>query len=285
MAIGYLGPEGTFTHAAARQLCPGADLTPLGTQAQAIARVEDGTLDGAVVPVDNTVNGVVLPTWDALLSTTGTRIVADTLVQVTFDAFALSDDVVPEVVVSHPHALAQCARYVASLGVPTRAASSTAEACASLAPGEIAIAAPVCAELYPVARVATRVEDGAGATTHFGLVAREDRSTGSERWTSVFAALPARNAPGSLAALLAPVAELGCNLENIVARPVRGTSDYVFLLFVADVDAAREERLTEALGSHSTSVSLLGRLALSKPGDPQDGASSGVPVRLAGGTA
>src|SRR5690606_23586816 len=41
VAIGYLGPEGTFTHAAARQLCPGADLTPLGTQAQAIARVED----------------------------------------------------------------------------------------------------------------------------------------------------------------------------------------------------------------------------------------------------
>lgn len=280
MAIGYLGPEGTFTHAAARQLRPGADLTPLATQAQAIAQVEDGTLDGAVVPVDNTVNGVVLPTWDALLGTTGSRIVADTLVQVTFDAYALSADVVPEVVVSHPHALAQCAGYVASLGVPTRAASSTAEACASLAPGEIAIAAPVCAELYPVATIATRVEDGAGATTHFGLVAREDREPAAGRWTSVFAALPARNEPGSLAALLAPFADLGCNLENIVARPVRGTSDYVFLLFVADVDAEREVGLTRALRSHSTAVSLLGRLEQTKPSGP-DGAP-GIPARLAG---
>lgn len=279
MAIGYLGPEGTFTHAAARELCPGAELVALATQAQAIAQVEDGTIDGAVVPVDNTVNGVVLPTWDSLLLTTESRIVADVLVPVTFNAYALSADVVPEVVASHPHALAQCARYVGSLGVPSRVTSSTAEACASLAPGEVAIAAPVCAELYPVATIATEVEDGAGAITQFGLVTRDDARPTTERWTTVFAALPERNAPGSLAALLGPLSALGCNLENIVARPVRDSVDYVFLLFVADLDADREAAALESLGARCSGLSVLGRLAATKPSGP-DGAS-GVPVRLA----
>ncbi|GAA4704324.1 prephenate dehydratase [Promicromonospora umidemergens] len=279
MAIGYLGPEGTFTHAAARELRPGADLVALTTQAQAIALVEDGSIEGAVVPVDNTVNGVVLPTWDALLGTTASRIVADTLVPVTFNAYALTGDVVPEVVVSHPHALAQCARYVSSLGVPSRAASSTAEACASLAPGEVAIAAPVCAELYPVATIATKVEDGAGAITQFGVVSRDDVRPTTDRWTTVFAALPERNAPGSLAALLTPLASLGCNLENIVARPLRGSVDYVFLLFVTDLDQDREASALDSLRAQCSGLSVLGRLAAAKHSRP-DGAS-GIPARLA----
>jgi len=64
---------------------------------------------------------------------------------------------------------------------------------------------------------------------------------------------------------------------------VRGTSDFVFLLFVADVDGEREGKLTEVLGSHSTALSLLGRLERTKPGG--DGGTHGVPARLAGGDA
>lgn len=278
MSIGYLGPEGTFTHAAARELCPGGDLVPVPTQGQAIEQVEGGLLDGAVVPIDNSVNGVVLPTWDALLATTQSRIVADTLTPVTFNAYTRSADDAPTAVVSHPHALAQCAGYVASLGVPTRTASSTAEACANLAPGEVAIAAPVCAELYPVVTIAEKVEDAAGAVTHFGLVARDEKAPGEQRWASVIAALPMRNAPGSLAALLAPLSDLGCNLENIVARPLRGAPDYVFLLFVADIDQDREAQALAALDAECSAVSLLGRLSATKTYSTD--AAAPLPARL-----
>lgn len=278
MSIGYLGPEGTFTHAAARELCPDADLIPVPTQGQAIEQVEGGLLDGAVVPIDNTVNGVVLPTWDALLGTTRSAIVADTRTPVTFNAYTVSADDTPTAVVSHPHALAQCANYVASLGVPARTASSTAEACANLAPGEVAIAAPVCAELYPVTTIAERVEDGAGAITHFGLVSREERSPKADRWASVIVALPRRNAPGSLAALLTPLADLGCNLENIVPRPLRGTADYAFLLFLADVDHHREELALQALDAQCSAVSLLGRLSATKSRNTD--AAPQMPARL-----
>lgn len=278
MAIGYLGPEGTFTHSAARELCPGADLIPVPTQGQAIEQVEAGLLDGAVVPVDNSVNGVVLPTWDALLGTTQSKIIADTLTPVTFNAYTLTPDEAPTAVVSHPHALAQCAGYVASLGVPTRTASSTAEACANLAPGEVAIAAPVCAELYPVTTIAEKVEDGAGAITHFGLVSRDEPAPKAERWASVIAALPMRNAPGSLAALLAPLADLGCNLSNIVPRPLRGTADYAFLLFLTDVDRHREEQALHGLDAQCSAVSLLGRFSATKIWNTD--AAPQIPARL-----
>lgn len=266
MTVGYLGPEGTFTHGAATQLGGSADLVPLSSQSEAIAALSAGTHDAVVLPVDNSVHGLVLPTWDALLDSEDAVIVDDVTVEVSFDAFVVDPDVEPTVVVSHPHALAQCSAYVARTGLPTRAASSTAEACRSLAPGEIAIAAPLCAELYGVTPVATAVEDLTGATTQFALIRRGLPGTPlqppSPRSISLLVVVPRFNRPGSLLEVLQPFSTHGLNLVNILARPIaQSYSEFMFLLFVEGLDEEHAHRpIVEEFTAQGSIVVSLGRL-------------------------
>ncbi len=237
--IGFLGPEGTFTHQAAHELAPSADLAPYTDAAALFQDMEGGACAAGVLPMDNTVNGPVMPTVDALLSHEGISIFDDCVLAVSFDAFAVGDpDADPAtVVVSHPHGLAQCRDYISSLGLATRAVGSTAAACENLVPGEIALAAPICGGLYPVRRVAVGVEDNALALTHFGLFRPGrpdpalDTATGD-----VFVLRPNHNVPGILHDILAPLRDHDLNLFNIITRPVATSpGEYVFVLFLDGV--------------------------------------------------
>jgi len=237
--IGFLGPEGTFAHQAALELAPSADLAPYADAATLFREMERGDCAGGVLPMDNTVNGPVMPTVDALLAHEGISIFDDCVLTVSFDAFAVGDPGAgpATVVVSHPHALAQCRDYVTALGLTTRAVGSTAAACEHLVPGEIALAAPICGDLYPVRRVALGVEDNALALTHFGLCKEGrpdpavDTATGD-----VFVLRPSKNVPGILHDILAPLRDHDLNLFNIITRPVATSpGEYVFVLFLEGV--------------------------------------------------
>lgn len=227
---GYLGPRGTFTHQAALDLAGDAELVPVAETVELMRQVVRGELAACVLPMDNTVNGPVMPTLDAVLRHDEVVLRADLRLPVTFDAYALDDR--PQVVVSHPHALAQCQDYVASLGVPTRAVTSTAAAVEELGPGEVALAAPVCGSLYDVPVLARGVEDNAVASTHFGLFGTGAPGGASGRG-HLFVLRPERNAPGVLFRLLQPLADRGVNMSNLITRPVAGSpGEYVFILFV-----------------------------------------------------
>lgn len=235
--VGYLGPRGTFTHQAALDLVasrfpdldPATALVPVGDTGALMRAVVDGELVACVLPMDNTVNGPVMPTLDAVLRHEQVVLRGDLRLPVTFHAYARDDQ--HRVVVSHPHALAQCQGYIDSLGLPTRVVSSTATAVEELAPGEIALAAPVCASLYDVPVIATGVEDNAVAFTHFGLFALGDPVPSGEG--HLFVLRPETNAPGVLFRLLQPLAEREVNLSNLITRPVaESPGEYVFILFV-----------------------------------------------------
>ena len=237
--IGFLGPEGTFTHQAALELAPSADLAPYADAATLFRDIEQRACVGGVLPMDNTVNGPVMPTVDALLEHEDISLFDDCVLAVSFDAFAVGDpDADPaRVVVSHPHGLAQCRDYISSLGLPTRAVGSTAAACENLVPGEVALAAPICGDLYRVRRVAEGVEDNALALTHFGLFKQGrpdpavDTATGD-----VFVLRPNHNVPGILHDILAPLRDHDLNLFNIITRPVATSpGEYVFVLFLDGV--------------------------------------------------
>lgn len=265
MTVAYLGPEGTFTHAAARELCPGDELVPVENQARAVAGVDDGRYDGAVLPIDNSVNGVVLPTWDAILDSRDAVIAADTTIAVTFDAYSADPSVPPSVAVSHPHGLAQTSAWIAARGLSTRVSSSTAAACRELGPGEVAIAAPICGELYPVSRVASGVEDIAGAATQFALVRRSDGrppAPATDRSISVLAVVPDVNRPGALLALLRPIADGGLNLVNVQARPIaHSDNEFLFILFVQGFDEdGRHASVLADVRAVGSSLVHLGRL-------------------------
>lgn len=275
-AVAYLGPSGTFTHQAVLALCPDGDPVAVGSQAEALTAVESGTAAYAVLPIDNSVNGVVVPTLDALLERPTLSIVDSAVVPISFDAFSRGGGE-PRVVVSHPHALAQCRAWIEARGLATREALSTAAACRDLVPGEIGIGPAICADLYDLDVVDRAVEDNAAAFTQFALVALvapvgldshdSQPSTGGDGGDGLLVVIsPEANVPGILRRLLGVLEDRGINMSNLVTRPVPTTpGEFVFLLFlsgtfsVADFESMRAE--WAGLGGAARAVGRISPLA------------------------
>ncbi|WP_340539891.1 prephenate dehydratase [Nocardioides sp. GXZ039] len=277
MSLVYLGPSGTFTHQAAAVLRPAlaGSATPTASAAEALAAVVAGTATHAVVPIDNSVNGVVVPTLDGLLVRPELTIAESVVLPISFDAFSRDPGVEAHVAVSHPHALAQCREWIASRGLATREASSTAAACRDLGPGEIGIGARICGTLYDLHTVAEAIEDNAAAYTQFALVSAGDlpaHGGGGSGDEGLLVSLdPETNVPGLLRRLLGVLEDRGVNMTNLVTRPVPARPGiFVFLLFLAgsftpeDFEEMRAEwahlgATARALGRISPLAELAGR--------------------------
>ena len=270
--VAFLGPLGTFTHQAAVGLRPDAEAVPVSSAAEAFAQVADGDSTWAVVPIDNSVNGVVVPTLDALLQRPRLSIVDSAVLPISFDAWSRDPGLAPRVVVSHPHALAQCHAWIAAQGLPTREAPSTAAACRDLAPGEVGLGPTICGSLYDLSTVERAVEDHAGAFTQFALVSADRLPVAGDGDGGLLVALlPDRNEPGILRRLLGVLEDRGVNMTNLVTRPVPATPGlFEFLLFLSgsfsadDFAAMREEWASQggtarALGRISPLADLAGR--------------------------
>ncbi|MDO3702404.1 prephenate dehydratase domain-containing protein [Micromonospora sp. C28SCA-DRY-2] len=244
--VGFLGPEGTFTHQAARNL-PGAELVPEATIGAVIAGVTQGRYDYGVVPIENTVEGIVTASLDQIVFRADPLLIRrESSVRITFDAYAAAGDAPPTAVGSHPHGLAQCTRYVAGTGLPVEHFPSTAAAVRAAAerPGLVAIGAPGLDEVYPV-RVRDRaVEDHPGAYTRFVWLGRADRpepppppDDAGLTWKTTVALTPSWSRPGVLAELCTQFADRGIDIVSLASRPLPGFAGrYVF---VATVDQHR----------------------------------------------
>jgi prephenate dehydratase len=254
----YLGPEGTFTEAALRQV-PAADRGELVACASvdvALEAVRAADVAAAMVPIENSVEGGVTATLDALSAGEPLMVVREVLVPVTFVLAARAgtrlDDV--RTVSSHPHAQAQCRRWLSAALPKARylPAMSTAAAAAGLAgaPGdtyEAAICAPIAARRYRLDVLAEGIEDNAGAVTRFVLVGRPappPPPTGSDK-TTIVVQLPEDRA-GALLELLEQFATRGVSLTRIESRPVgRELGRYSFSI---DCEGhVADERVSEAL--------------------------------------
>ena len=266
--IAYFGPQGTFTEQAALGLVDAVadELIPVDTPPAALAAVRDGTADAACVPVENSVEGAVNATMDALVDGDPLVAVAEAVLPVRFSVLVRPGTVPAGVhtVASHPHALAQVRTWLAEhLPQATLVAStSTAAAAVAVAEGDFdaAVTAPVAATHYPLATLATDVADVADAATRFLLLRRPGqlpRPTGADR-TSLVAFTADRT--GALADLLVELAERGINLTRIESRPTRGRlGEYRFYF---DVDGhIAEARLGDAVAAlrrRCASVRFLG---------------------------
>jgi prephenate dehydratase len=267
--IAYLGPPGTFTEQATRQLTEGfdADLVPYETVPLALAAVRAGEVLAAGVPVENSVEGSVPATLDAL--TTGEPLVAvqEALLPVQFDLLARPGVELAEIrtVASHPHALAQVRDWLTENlpAASVRATSSTAAAAAAVSAGEFdaAISAPVALEHYPtLQRLAAGVADVRDAVTRFLLVRRPGvlpDPTGADR-TSVCAVIS--DEVGTLAEMLTELSLRGINLSRIESRPLRERfGEYRFFLdFDGHIADARIGDALTALRRRCNIVRFLG---------------------------
>jgi prephenate dehydratase len=226
----YLGPEGTFTEQALRSLpaAAKADLQPCSTVTLALDAVRSGDADGAVVPIENSVEGSVPVTLDELATGEPLIITREMTVPITFSLLARPGTTAEEVrrVATHPHAAAQTRGWVARHLPHAEVVhtSSTAFAAFMLtqadAEWQAAISAPVAGDHYRLATLAAGIGDNPDAMTRFVLVSRPGPPpprTGRDKTS--FVAFMREDHPGALMEILEQLTVRGVNMTRIESRP------------------------------------------------------------------
>jgi prephenate dehydratase len=256
----YLGPSGTFTEMALRKITTSADeLIPCSNVTAALDAVRTGAAEKALVPIENSVEGVVARTLDELAVGLPLVISAETVLPVTFTLFTLPANSSKTLtrIATHPHAEAQCRTYVATNypHVEMVETPSTAAAAAGLIEGswDGAIAAPINGEKYNLQIVAENIGDIQGAVTRFVVVEKPGAlhgATGNDR-TSLACFINIDHA-GALLEILQEFAKENVNLTFIQSRPTGlQLGHYHFIIdvegHITDENVARAVKGVEAI--------------------------------------
>jgi prephenate dehydratase len=244
---------------------------PVASVTEAMDQVVAGLVDRAVVPIENSIEGGVSATSDALAQMAGVQIYGEYLVPVKFDLMVRPGTKLSEIkeVLTHPVAYAQSRKWLeANLPGHTHIpAGSTASAAKSLAGGKLAdavIAANGASKIYNLEILASDIGENKEAQTRFieiGRAGKPQPKTGSDK-TSVIVELP-DDRPGGLLEMLEQFAARGVNLSRIESRPVGDR----FGRYRFNIDAEghlEDEAIAEALmGLHrfSPKVIFLGSYA------------------------
>lgn len=229
--FGYLGPRGTFTQMAldAWDAADGREHVPFGSVDAALSALRAGDIDAAMVPIENSVEGGVSATLDALATGEPLVVIGEVLVPITFVLCARRGVPLEAVrtVGTHSHAWAQVRGWMArhlpdAVYVPTLSTAASAAALAQ--PGDVMFDAGVCA---PAAArneglevLAEDIGDNRAAVTRFVLVARPGTlpaPTGADKTTVVL--FQREDHAGGLLELLEQFAVRGVNMTRLESRP------------------------------------------------------------------
>ncbi|WP_059014874.1 prephenate dehydratase [Mycobacterium sp. M26] len=287
--IAYLGPEGTFTEAALRTMIAtgavpgGPDVQPQPTESTpaALAAVRSGAADFACVPIENSIEGSVLPTLDSLATGAPLQIYAELTLDVAFSIVTrdgLTADTV-KTVAAFPVAAAQVRRWLAEHlpAAEVVPANSNAAAAQDVAAGraDAGVSTALAATRYGLATLAEGVVDEPNARTRFVLVGAPGpppARTGADR-TSVV--LRIDNTPGALVSAMSEFGIRDIDLTRIESRPTRtelGT--YIFFLdCVGHIDDNAVAEALKALHRRCADVRFLGSW-------PTGSATGAVPPQL-----
>ncbi|TFC90733.1 prephenate dehydratase [Cryobacterium sp. TMT3-29-2] len=256
VSYSFLGPTGTFTEAALAQVvrAQGKTWRAVNNVGEAFDDVVSGRSVAAMIAIENSVDGGVSATQDALASVPGLRIIGEYLVPVNFVLVARPGTVLADVkaINAHPVAYAQCRRWLES-NLPHHGhlpASSNVAAAASLVDtgqADAAIAPPGIEKHHDVIVLARAIGDNANAVTRFVLVSRTTAvppRTGADK-TSLIVELP-EDRSGALLEMLEQFATRGVNLSLIQSRPIGDAMGRY--RFVIDADGhIHDERVADAL--------------------------------------
>ena len=249
MRVGYLGPAGTFSHAAvAKHFGAQVEAVPFPTFDEIFRAVESGQTEYAVVPVENSTEGAVGRTLD-LMCTTDLSVCGEIKLRVQQNLLTNAPDYASvRSVYSHGQSLAQCVRWLAQHlpGVPRIAVASNAEAArlAAAEPGAAAIAGENAGAIYGLATLAPHIEDEPNNTTRFWVLGRQQVAPSGRDETSLVMSCP--NRPGAVYELLEPLARHGVSMSRFESRPAR-TGLWEYLFFVDLVGHREDAKVASAL--------------------------------------
>ncbi|MEO5534225.1 MAG: prephenate dehydratase [Pseudolysinimonas sp.] len=252
----YLGPAGTFTWMALTQVpeAQGATWRSVNNVGEALDDVVSGRSVGAVIAIENSVEGGVSATQDALANIPGLRITGEYLVPVNFSLVARPGTTLADVkvIAAHPVAYAQCHLWL-DAQLPDHEhlpATSNVSAASGLLENQIAdaaVAPPRIEKELGVVVLADGIGDNPNAVTRFVLVSASHAippATGADK-TSVIVELPS-DAPGGLVEMLEQFATRGVNLSLLESRPIGDALGRY--RFVIDLDGhIHDERVADAL--------------------------------------
>lgn len=275
MRIGHLGPAGTFTEEAARPAAQGAgaELVPYASVRETVEALLAGDVDTALVPIENSLEGTVTATVDALSAEPRLALVGEGVLPVRHCLIAREEIELEmiEAVLSHPQAHAQCARFLReqlpqARAVPTTSTAEAVRALVEQPATAAAIASRAAAEAHGGVILREGIEDEPDNATRFAWLAVAGAEPfppadpGATWKTSILFAGAGDGKPGWLVRCLSELAFRGVNLVKIESRPARRQlGHYVFL---ADCEGrADDPEITEAvtgLGAHCDQVRVLG---------------------------
>ena len=282
MRVAFLGPAGTFSEDALRAAAGEAeiDARPAPTVYDAIRAVAQGEAERALVPFENSIEGAVRSTLDTLAFEAPSVTIAGEHDHPIANSLIARTDLPLErieVVLSHPQASAQCARFIREQlpGAQVRAAPSTAEAVREVSVSDepwSALGAASAARIYGCVVLREGVEDTPDNVTRFVWIApagTKPAGGGPWRTTLVFSELGADH-PGALVEALTEFSNRQVNLTRIESRPRRrGLGRYMFFI---DLDGADDEpavaEAIEALRRKAESVRILGSYPVAANGIP-----------------
>ena len=232
--VAYLGPEATFSHIAAlNYFGTSAELVPVETIVDIFEEVSSERVSFGVVPIENSIEGVVATTLDAIyeygLKACGE--IYESISHHLMNQTGRIEDI--KKIISHPQAIAQCRKWLRKKlpSVPVETVSSTAFAAKWAAVDESvgAIASLMAAKLYHLQIVAKNIEDIKGNSTRFWIIGKtEVPPTGNDKTSLLFSVA---DRPGALFDVLKCFAERKINLTKIESRPSKDEPwKYVFFL-------------------------------------------------------
>ena len=236
---GYLGPAGTFTEAALQKIATSGDeLIAYANVTAALDAVRNGDCQKALVPIENSVEGVVARTLDELAIGQPLVITQEVTLPVSFALLTLPniDPKSIKSIATHPHAEAQCRNFIAK-NYPTAQiieTSSTAAAAKGLSKGDYqaAIAGTNAAKNYDLKIITENIGDNQAAVTRFVVVEKPGRqisATGKDR-SSLVVFIGIDHA-GALLEILNEFAKHQVNLTFIQSRPTgSGLGHYHFII-------------------------------------------------------
>ncbi len=249
LKVAFLGPEGTFTQAAAlKHFGRSVHTLSMASIPDVFREVEAGACHYGVVPVENSTEGVVSHTLDTFLNSP-LRICGEVSLRINHYLLGVESDLSAiRKVYSHSQSLAQCRGWL-DLHLPGAAriaVGSNAEAARMAAdePASAAIAGETAAEIYRLTPLASNIEDEPGNTTRFLVIGKRDAAPSGDDKTSLM--FTTENRAGGLHAMLSPFANNDISMTRIESRPSRRVQwDYIFFV---DVDGHREdENLRQAV--------------------------------------
>ncbi|MAE61483.1 MAG: prephenate dehydratase [Planctomycetaceae bacterium] len=262
LRVGYLGPDGSFSHLAAKQQFGSSiDYVSVETISDVFRAIAAQEINLGLVPIENSIGGGITETLDGFMEC-DVHVCAEVLVAIHHNLLTNDDPEQVKAICSRPEVFAQCRRWLADhlrqaelIAMPS---SAKAAEHAANTPHTAAIGSTLAADIYNLKTAFSRIEDNPNNVTRFFVIGNQKpKPTGDDKTALMFSTA---HKPGALAAVLDVLRDGGINLTHIDKRPSQNANwEYCFF---ADCDGHHENdnlaRALDAAQEHCHNLTVLG---------------------------